>query len=161
MWQFSLLFLRSVTFSYGLCGSIIFGLGLPTLRPYPNFEAEFYKPWKHDLSQIFKIILRKELPPDPVLFFQGFWVRKAVLWIRIHWIQIRIQYFKWFRIRIRIRIQGFDDQKLKKIQLEKNLSFWSKIAIYLYLGLLKGRPSYRRSLQPKKKTSSTSKYEIY
>ncbi len=28
--------------------------------------------------------------------------------------------------------------------------FWSKIAIYLSLGLHKGRPSYRRSLQPSK-----------
>ncbi len=29
-------------------------------------------------------------------------------------------------------------------------NFWSKIAIYLSLGLLKGRPSYRKSLQPSK-----------
>jgi hypothetical protein len=33
----------------------------------------------------------------------------------------------------------------------------SKIEIYLYLGLLKGHPSYRRSLQPSKKTYSTLK----
>ncbi len=32
-----------------------------------------------------------------------------------------------------------------------------KIAIYISLGLLKGRSSYRRSLQPLKRTSSTSK----
>ncbi len=39
----------------------------------------------------------------------------------------------------------------KKLQLEIQLSFsWSKIAIYLSLGLHKGRPSYRRSLQPSK-----------
>jgi hypothetical protein len=39
----------------------------------------------------------------------------------------------------------------KKITAEKNLIyFWSKIAIYLSLGLLKGRPSYRSSLQPSK-----------
>ncbi len=61
-----------------------------------------------------------------------------------------------FRIRIRsfrIRIQGFDDQKLerKKLQLKKNLiCFWSKIAIDLSLVLHKGRASYRRSLQPPK-----------
>jgi hypothetical protein len=36
-----------------------------------------------------------------------------------------------------------NDQKLK----EKN----TKIAIFLSLGFLKGRPSYRRSLQPSKK----------
>jgi hypothetical protein len=45
------------------------------------------------------------------------------------------------------RIQGFDDQILKKITAEKNwIFFWSEIAIYLSLGLFKRRPSYRRSL---------------
>ncbi len=39
----------------------------------------------------------------------------------------------------------------KKFQLKLNyIFFWSKIAIYLSLGLHKGRPSYRRSLQPSK-----------
>ncbi len=44
---------------------------------------------------------------------------------------------------------GFDDLKFKKIYSWKlNFLFsWSKIAIYLSLGLHKGRPSYRRSLQ--------------
>ncbi len=48
--------------------------------------------------------------------------------------------------------KGFDDQKLKKTDSWKFLSifFWSKIAIYLSLGLPKRRPSYRRSLQPSK-----------
>jgi hypothetical protein len=32
----------------------------------------------------------------------------------------------------------------------KILSFFSKIAIYLSIGLLKGRPSYRRRLHPSK-----------
>ncbi len=42
--------------------------------------------------------------------------------------------------------------KKKKIQLKLflNLIFWSKIAIYLFLCLHKGRPNYRRSLQPSK-----------
>jgi hypothetical protein len=43
---------------------------------------------------------------------------------------------------------------------EKNwklLFFGSKI--YISLGLPKGRPSYRRSLQPQKRTSSTSNHE--
>ncbi len=39
--------------------------------------------------------------------------------------------------------------------------FWSKIAIYLSLGVHNGLPSYRRSLSPPKRTSSTSKNEIY
>ncbi len=53
---------------------------------------------------------------------------------------------------------GFDDLKLKKIYSWKFLFLfsWSKIAIYLSLGLYKGRPSCRRSLQPSKRTSSTS-----
>ncbi len=48
-----------------------------------------------------------------------------------------------------IRIQGFNDQKLKK-NYSWNLFFiflWSKTAIYLSLGLHKVCPSYRRSLQ--------------
>jgi hypothetical protein len=48
---------------------------------------------------------------------------------------------------MRIRIQGFDDQKLKKFYSEnlfiKNCN--------LSLGLQKGRPSHRRSLLPSKK----------
>ncbi len=52
----------------------------------------------------------------------------TVFWIRIHW--------------IRIRIQGIDDQKLKKKYSWKNkLYFWSKIAVYLTLGHLKGTVS--------------------
>jgi hypothetical protein len=39
----------------------------------------------------------------------------------------------------------------KKFTAGKNLIFlWSKIAIYRSLGLHKGGPSYRRSLQPSK-----------
>ncbi len=48
-----------------------------------------------------------------------------------------------------IRIQGFNDQKLKKnYSWNKKLNFfWSKTAIYLSLGLHKVWPSCRRSLQ--------------
>jgi hypothetical protein len=67
----------------------------------------------------------------------------AELWIPIHWIRIWIQHFKWIRIRIR-----FDDQNWRKFLFY--LFFLSKILIYLSLGLRKGRPSYRRSLQPLK-----------
>jgi hypothetical protein len=39
----------------------------------------------------------------------------------------------------------------KNLQLENIFNFYDqKIAIYLSLGLNKGRPSYRRSLQPSK-----------
>jgi hypothetical protein len=44
---------------------------------------------------------------------------------------------------------GFDDLKLKKI-IAGNLISIFLIAIYLSLGFHKGRPSYRRSLQPSK-----------
>jgi hypothetical protein len=46
--------------------------------------------------------------------------------------RIRVQ------IWIQIQIQGFDEQKLEKME------------IYLSLGLHKGRPSYKRSLHPSK-----------
>jgi hypothetical protein len=61
-----------------------------------------------------------------------------------------------------IRIQGFDDQKLKKkLQLKKNYLFGgSKTSIYLSLGLHTGRPSYRRSLQLSKENIQPSKHEI-
>ncbi len=65
-----------------------------------------------------------------------------MLWIRINSIQIRIQiriqHFKWIQVQIRIRIQS------------GSRDWWPKIAIYLSLGLDKGRPRYRRSLQPSK-----------
>jgi hypothetical protein len=47
-----------------------------------------------------------------------------------------------------IRIQSFNDQKLKKnYSWKKKKFFWSKTAIYLSLGLHKVCPGYRRSLQ--------------
>jgi hypothetical protein len=60
--------------------------------------------------------------------------------------KIRIRHF----MRIRIWMQGFDDQKLGKIQLKKLSFFDKKIAIYLSLGLHKGHPNYRRNRQPSK-----------
>ncbi len=49
----------------------------------------------------------------------------------------------------RIRIQGFNDQKLKKNYSWKKIKifFWSKTAIYLSLVLHEVCPNYRRSLQ--------------
>ncbi len=56
------------------------------------------------------------------------------------------------RIRIPDPDPGFDGLKWKKnLQLEIYFTFfWSKIAIYLSLGLHKGRPSCRRNLQHSK-----------
>jgi hypothetical protein len=52
------------------------------------------------------------------------------------------------RIRIQFQIQGFDDQKLEKMYSWKFVLYF--FAIYFSLGLPKGPPSYRRSLQPSK-----------
>jgi hypothetical protein len=66
--------------------------------------------------------------------------------IRIHWVRIRIQYF-----RLNTDPDPGFDKNCKNLQLEKNLIFfWSKIVIYLSLGLHNGHPSSRRSLQPSK-----------
>ncbi len=64
---------------------------------------------------------------------------------------IRIQRF-WS---VRIRIQGFDGQTLKKKMFTANKNIhiiWSKLAIYLSLALHNGRPRprYMRSLHPSK-----------
>jgi hypothetical protein len=75
---------------------------------------------------------------------------------RIHLIRIRIQHF---RLNAGpdtdpVRIQGFYDQKFKKIYSSKKLIFLgSKTAIYLpvSLSLHKGRSSYIRCLQPPKR----------
>ncbi len=83
-------------------------------------------------------------------FRKYFQCQNPGLRIRINFIRIRIQHF---RPNTNpdpdpIRIQGFNDQKLKKkITAEKKNFFGSKTAIYLSLGLHKVRPKYRRSLQ--------------
>ncbi len=74
--------------------------------------------------------------------------------IWIHWFRIRIQHF---------RLNTNPDPGFwwpiieKKIYGQKFLSyfFWSKIAIYLSLGLHKGRPCYRRSIQSFKREHPT------
>ncbi len=66
-----------------------------------------------------------------------------MFWILIHWVQIRIQHFRQNTI-------PDPDPGFWWLNFEKNLDFifLIKIAIYLYLGHHKGRPSYMRSLQP-------------
>jgi hypothetical protein len=70
---------------------------------------------------------------------------------RINLIRIRIQHF---RLNIDsdpdpIRIHGSGGQKVEKnLQLKKIEFFWVKNYNLLSLGLHKGRPSYRGSLQP-------------
>jgi hypothetical protein len=82
--------------------------------------------------------------------------------IQIHLSRIRIQHLRlntdW--------IQGFKDKKsIKKFTAEKREFFvLSKMSTYLSLGLHKGRPSYRRSLQPSKKNIQqfkTSNFSVF
>jgi hypothetical protein len=52
---------------------------------------------------------------------------------------------------MQIRIQDFDDQKLKKVYSWKKFKFFFiKNCNFLSLGLQKGLSSYRRSLHPSK-----------
>ncbi len=66
------------------------------------------------------------------------------------WIEIRIQHF---RLTFDpdpdpILFQVFNNQKIgKNLQLKKNYIFGSKTTINISLGLFKGCPNYRRSLQ--------------
>jgi hypothetical protein len=51
-----------------------------------------------------------------------------------------------------IRIQGFDDQKLKR--LKKNFNMLDQKLLFIYLSLGLNVSSYKRSLQLSKETSS-------
>ncbi len=81
----------------------------------------------------------------------------AELWIRIHWI----------RIRIRVRIKTWSSVLMtknwwKKIQLKIFCgSFFDQKLQFTSLGLHKGRQRYRRSLQPSKENIQYLKNEIY
>ncbi len=84
----------------------------------------------------------------PIWSFLLVW--EAGLRIRIHFIRIRIQHF-------RLNTDPDPDPSFwwpeieKNLQLKKkNIFFLSKTTIYLSLGLHKGRPSYKRSLQLKR-----------
>jgi hypothetical protein len=101
-------------------------------------------------EEYFLLLYKTKLSVFVTFFKQNYFSSEVIctgLWIRIDLMQIQI------------RNQGFDEQK-KKITAGK-LFYIFLIAIYLFLGLHKGRTSYRRwkRLQPQKRTSSTSKHE--
>jgi hypothetical protein len=62
-----------------------------------------------------------------------------------------------------IRIQGFNDQKLKKNDSWKklNIFFWSKTAIYLSLGLHKVCQVTEEACSSQMRPSNTSKHEFF
>ncbi len=66
---------------------------------------------------------------------------------------------------IRIRIQGFNDQKSKKNNSWKKIKmfFWSKTAIYLFLGLHKVPyvQVTEEACSSQKRPSNTSKHEFF
>jgi hypothetical protein len=70
----------------------------------------------------------------------------AVLRIRTRFNMDSDPVFKSMCIQIWIRIQGFDDQKLKKITGEKKNIFFKSRKLLIPLGLRKGRRNYWRSL---------------
>jgi hypothetical protein len=62
---------------------------------------------------------------------------------------------------IRIRIQGFNDQKLKKNNSWKKIKFfWSKTAIYLSLGLHKYVQVTEEAFSSQKRPPNTSKHDL-
>ncbi len=80
------------------------------------------------LSQNFSTLMR-------LVILEFISIFSTVLWIWIYW----------------IRIQHSSESRFGSKYSWKKLSFFiKKIAIYLSLGLHKGRPSYRESLQPSK-----------
>jgi hypothetical protein len=130
--------------------------------------------WKGCWSQCcgFGTISSEPTTPKKALDPTGFWPETLVkatpkflpvFRIRIHWflIRIRIQHFRLKTVPIRIqhfrlntvpiRIQSFDYQNFEKIYC------WNFFYIYLTQGLHKGRPSYRRSLQPSNESISASR----
>jgi hypothetical protein len=80
-----------------------------------------------------------------------------VLWIWIHWIRIRFQYFKW------IRILGFDDQKLEKNTEENFLYFFFdlKLQIYVSLDLHKGEVFSPQKRHPALQKWNLLSFSIY
>jgi hypothetical protein len=63
---------------------------------------------------------------------------------------------------LRIRIKVLDDKNSKKFTAEKIIKLkYDKHPFFLFVSLNEGLLSYRRSLQPPKRTSSISKHEIY
>ncbi len=80
--------------------------------------------------------------------------KRQCIRIRIHWFQIRIQHF---------RLNTYPDPGFWWPKIVKNLIFvWSKIAIYLFLGLHKVRLSYlqKKPSALKREHPAFSKHEI-
>ncbi len=104
------------------------------------------------LNSFPRISRLSQILPDGHFQCCGSWF----IWICI---RIRIQLFKWIRTRIRIRVLMTN---IEKNTAEKIICFWSKIPIYLSLGLHKGRQSYaktdekncREAFTSQKRTSS-------
>jgi hypothetical protein len=74
-------------------------------------------------------------------------------WIRFHWFRIRIKHFRPNTDPVSDPDPGFN-KNWKNLQLKK-CDFFYQIATYLFLGLHKRCPSFRRSLQPLRREHQT------
>jgi hypothetical protein len=113
-----------------------------------------------DFSAEAESLLSRCQPPPPLLFrerwYEWFFGLVTELGIQINWI----------RIENRISSKSVSGSRVlmtKNWKLKYSWNFlyifsWSKIAVYL--GHHKERPSYRRSLQPSKENTSTSKMKF-
>jgi hypothetical protein len=128
--------------------------------PDPNFFPSRIQIFCHPRSRI-RIKEFKYFNPN-----KWFSQLSAGLWIRINFSRIRIQ-----SLRLEtnpdpdpIRIQGFNDQKLKKITAEIffYIFFLIKTAIYLSLGLHKVQyvQVIEEAFSSQKRPSNTSKHEL-
>ncbi len=68
-----------------------------------------------------------------------------------HWFHGFISVRIWIRIRIRVKIQGLD-QNWKNLQMKKINIFWIKISIYVFVGLRKAYKLQEKPLALKKRT---------
>ncbi len=96
-----------------------YGSGVKVLmtKNWGKRTIEFFKIFGSKIAFYFSLGLHKGRPS----------VQPSEENIRIHWIRIRNQHFRWIRNPIWIRIQGFNDQKLgEKKQLKIFFPFWIK-----------------------------------
>ncbi len=82
-----------------------------------------------------------------------------MLWIRIGFSADPVPGFGSMRIRMRIRILDFDEQKLKKFTVEKQIP--SFFATFFSPASIKGVQTTQKYLHPQKRTRSTPKLDLY
>ncbi len=114
-------------------------------RNLSKLISEWYPPdfWRSKLKAQENIVLTDVTVGGTTFTVRESKVSSSVFRIRIHWFRIQTK-------------------NLRNITAKKFLYIfpWSKIVIYLSLGLHKWRPSYMKSFSPQKRILSTSKHDI-